>query len=242
MVHLETLLGRLSGKRILFGHQSVGADIVRGMVELREDCPGTPFRIFESRDPETLSNRGFCHCRIGKNADPGSKFSDFGRLMDAGFGKFTDIACLKLCYVDITAGTDIESVFRSYKESVIRLKRKYPGVAFLHVTVPVVRESGNPSGILRKIIGKGDGGKEDNAARGRFNELLHNEFGGFGAVFDLASFESGIVHGGSDAPSPQRRFAGPLSPSYTDDGFHLNAKGRKAAAEVLVADLSRLIR
>lgn len=231
---------RLSGKRILFAHQSVGADIVRGLVDLRENIPGTPFRVVESRIPDALSEPGFCHCRIGRNTDPASKVAEFERLMEAGFGEITDVAFLKFCYADMATGVDIEAVFRLYGETLTRLKEKFPGVVFLHVTVPVVRESGTARAIFQKLAGRSDRRKEENAATGRFNELMNTEYGGSGALFDLASIESGINPGELDVPAAPRRLAGPLLASYTNDGFHLNANGRKIVADALLSTLSRL--
>jgi hypothetical protein len=129
-------------------------------------------------------------------------------------------------------------VYRMYREMVIRLKRKYPRVKLLHVTVPVVRDYGRTIGILRKIAGRTNGRKEDNDARGRFSAWIDKEYGGDGSVFDLASWESGVIPGGMVVPASLKRFGGPLLPEYTDDGSHLNAKGRKVVAKGLIATLT----
>jgi len=238
-VPFGSMYGRLAEKRILFAHQSVGAEIVRGVLDIRENRAGTVFRVVESRIPDALSAPGLCHCRIGRNADPASKISDFERLMDAGFGETTDLAFLKLCYVDMATGVDIEDVFRLYRESFTRLTGKFPDVVFLHVTVPVVRESGTARAILQKLAMRTDRRREDNASRGRFSELMIHEYGVSGTVFDLASIESGIGSGELQDSSNLRRLAGPLMASYTYDGFHLNVKGRKIVADALLSTLSR---
>jgi lysophospholipase L1-like esterase len=77
----------------------------------------------------------------------------------------------------------------------------------------------------------------DNAARESFNDQMRAAFAGQGTLFDLADVEStGPGHRPSAVKGPRS-----LDRHYTDDGGHLNEKGRERAAECLLrclADLS----
>jgi len=220
-ISAEHPLQSLASRRIFFGHQSIGADIVRGLEEIRRESPGIPFRLIETRDPDALSSPGFCHCRIGRNTDPESKICDFDALLNEGFGERLDIALFKFCYVDIHRKSDIERIFRIYAEAMSRLKKTFRLVTFVHVTVPVVRDPGMAGGFLRRVLGGSQGRSADNAARGRFNETVARRYAGSEPVFDLASIESGL-----------------LASEFADDGSHLNTKGCSVVAEALMTFLS----
>ena len=100
-------------KRIFFGHQSVGSNILDGIGDILTD--NEDLKLIESRNPEDCTGSCFFHCRVGTNQDPLSKINDFVSLMETGFGDNVDIACFKFCYIDIQESTNVEQLFKSYR-------------------------------------------------------------------------------------------------------------------------------
>jgi len=73
-------------------------------------------------------------------------------------GSHVDIAFMKFCYVDGEAGTDIDSIFSAYRDTLARPEADFPGVIFVHMIVPLVtREtaSGQLNSRLRRQYGTG---------------------------------------------------------------------------------------
>lgn len=70
--------------RILFGHQSVGTDILEGVTELIDQLHAAPLRMIAGTGPGvTPSAAGFlAEVRIGRNGDPQSKFEAFRAAVD----------------------------------------------------------------------------------------------------------------------------------------------------------------
>jgi hypothetical protein len=230
----------LAKKRIFFGHQSVGGNIVEGMTDVLNSNKQIKLIILESDKPEDLKPGTFEHAKIGQNVQPLSKIDAFSNLIRSGTGNNSDIAFFKLCYIDINKSTDVESLFKSYQQTLSGLKKAYPGVTFIHVTTPVVSQPDkNIKYLIKKVIGK-DTGNSHNIARNRYNELLKSSYEGKEPVFDLARLE---------AISPDKNLCFfndkgkqilSLCPEYTEDGGHLNAVGRKAVAEQLLVFLAGL--
>src|SRR5215212_2127264 len=63
-------------RRIFFGHQSVGADLLNGLVRVVRES-GVPLRISEWSTPDALDSPGLVHTLIGRNEDPDSKIRHF---------------------------------------------------------------------------------------------------------------------------------------------------------------------
>ena len=92
----------LQDKRVVFGHQSVGANILSGVQGLATRA-AIDFRVTGSRD---LSASGhIVHFPIGQNGDPASKMKDFAAAFRSG-AKDVDVAMMKLCYLDFDGSTD----------------------------------------------------------------------------------------------------------------------------------------
>lgn len=71
----------LEKKRVVFGRQSVGENILNG-VERLAARDSVKINIHEQRtSPEST---GISHFTIGKNSDPMSKIQDFAGAIDAG--------------------------------------------------------------------------------------------------------------------------------------------------------------
>ncbi len=230
----------LSRKRIFFGHQSVGGNIVEGLKDVLNSDKDIKLVILESDKPEELKPGTFEHAQIGQNKQPLSKIEAFSESIKSGTGKNSDMAFFKFCYVDIDKSTDVESLFNTYQKTMSELKAEYHDVTFIHVTVPVVRQADkNIKYRIKKLIGR-ETGDSNHIARNKFNEILVSFYQGKEPVFDLARLE---------AISPDKNLCFfndkgsrimVLCPEYTDDGGHLNAIGRRYVAEQLLVFLANL--
>jgi len=233
---------KLSEKKIYFGHQSVGFNIVEGLKDLIKENPQIKLNIVESHDPADFSSPLFAHSPIGKNHDPISKIDDFKKFMDNGIGNRANFAFFKFCFVDITADTDVHKVFAHYKDSMKHLKEKYLETTFIHVTVPLTTVQTGPKAWIKKIIGRPIDGYPDNIKRNEFNDLLRKEYEGKAPILDLAKIESVTSNGKSVAFTKDGKSFYAMNPEFTHDGGHLNEVGRKLVAQSLLILLADLIK
>jgi hypothetical protein len=226
---------RLASRRIFFGHQSVGADILDGV----NDLTAGKLRIREGRSSELLATPGLLHARLGKNEAPRSKVQDFEAALDALDGT-VDIAFFKFCYIDFDARTDVDALFTEYLAALHRLEAKYPKVTFVHLTVPLTVVSQGARAWLKKTVLKQQPwGAAENAARHRFNTLLRTKLSGR-PLFDLAALESSRADGSSVSYAHEGQTLPALATEYSDDGQHLNSVGQRRVAGALLTFLARL--
>ena len=229
----------LAGRRIYFGHQSVGYNLVEGLQSWAVERPDLGLKIVEGRSADGLSGPAFMHAKNGANYEPFEKMQDFSKTLEGGVGEKADVAFFKFCYVDFSAETDVEKVFTGYKTTLAGLHDKYPKTKFLHVTVPLTIVQSGPKATLKKLLGKKLGGAEANIVRNRFNELMRKEYGGREPLFDLAAVEStrldGLVRFEQDGTSYPA-----LAPEYSSDGKHLNPDGARWASAHLLKTLAEL--
>lgn len=233
---------KLAEKRIYFGHQSVGYNIIDGIQDLVIENPQINLKILESADPKDLTFPALAHSKVGKNTDPKSKVAEFTHLMHAGLGEEVDLAFLKLCYLDVTAHTDVAAVFAGYKDNFSNLKKKYPRTTFIHVTVPLTTLQTGIKAWVKKMIGRSPDGYDNNIKREQYNEELRKAYAGKEPVFDLAMIESTQPGGSRSSFKHEEKIYYSLVPEYTHDGGHLNEMGRRIVAGkllVLLADLSK---
>jgi hypothetical protein len=232
---------KLAKRKIYFGHQSVGFNIVHGIKDVMRENPTIKLNIVETSNPQDLNNPIFAHSRIGKNVDPESKIDAFGNFMENGIGNRANIAFFKLCYVDITDNTDLKAVFGKYETAMTRLKNKYPQTTFVHVTVPLQSIRTSWKTWVKKLIGKKDIWEYgNNVGRNEFNILLRKQYGGKEPFFDLAKIESTHQNGSRSLFDMDGKIYSSLVPEYTYDGGHLNELGRKIVAEQLLIFLANL--
>ncbi|WKZ32619.1 MAG: hypothetical protein QY316_12005 [Thermodesulfobacteriota bacterium] len=236
----EKAWASLAKKRIYFGHQSVGNNILDGISDVMKERPSVRLTVSETSDPRAFGGPVFAHSRVGKNQDPLSKNMEFARFVEAGIGGKADFAFFKYCYIDINSGTDARTLFSEYRTTLAALKAKYPETTFIHVTVPVTVVQTGWKVTVKKVIGRPIGGYADNIRRNEFNELLLKEYSGKEPVFDLAAVESLARGGGKTGFTANGRHYLSMTPEYASDGRHLNERGRKAVAEELLAFLADL--
>ena len=230
----------LQGITVLFGHQSVGQNIMKGVEEVASDEAVVGFSLCEGA--KAGSDPCLYHFRAGENGHPRTKIdalinavreSESGDLIYAG---------VKFCYVDLTDGRDAEQLFRAYQEFVESLQERYPGVVLFHITTPLTTNPGGFKTRLKVLLGKRDLWEyADNIVRNDYNELLRAEYSSRGRLFDLARVESTWPDGSRETFELDGAEYEALVPSYTDDGGHLNPQGRQRVARYFlrfIADLA----
>lgn len=215
---------------VLFGHQSVGQNILDGIAELAHTGVAVPRVLVDLNQPtDAAPGVTLAHFRVGKNGAPLTKIHDFERTVMGDAGRRAQAALFKFCYVDLRDANQVAPLFEAYLQMTERLQRERPDLVLAHVTMPL---RSVPTGIVataRRLLGQRHPQSAANAARHAFNELLRERCGSVAPLFDLAAIESG----GRDA-APR------LLPLYTDDGGHLNRQGRQVVAERFVDFLERL--
>ena len=232
---------KLSQKKIYFGHQSVGFNIIDGIKDLMKENQQIKLNIVETSEPEALDNPLFAHSRVGSNMDPKSKTDAFASLMDKGIGDRADIAFFKFCYVDIGGQTHVQEIFTHYKDTLVRLRAKYPKTTFVHVTVSLGTSIATLKTRIKTLMGKKDIWEYDaNIRKNEFNDLLRKEYSGKEPIFDLAYVESTFPDGRRSTFTKAGETYYSMAPEYTYDDGHLNETGRKRAAEQLLVLLANL--
>lgn len=231
---------KLAQKRIYFGHQSVGNNIIEGIEAVKRENPQIQLGIIKTYSLAEIRPGIMGHSSIGKNTQPATKIDDFRRLIDKNGAGNVDIAFFKLCYVDIGPNTDVEKLFDLYKKTMAALSKSNPGIAFVHVTSPWTSVQSGWKAFVKRIIGRPVDGYEDNMKRHAFNELMRSEYSGKQAIFDLAMIESTFPDGKGNLFTKDGKSYPYLIPEYTNDGGHLNEMGRRIVAEQLLIFLATL--
>lgn len=221
-----------AGRRVFFGHMSVGKNILSGVSALNEAHDVTSPEVVELpsmvRDapgamPELPADQGvLVHVLIGENRHPSRKLENFEAALRGGLADQVDVAILKLCYSDVFWYTDVEALVGRYTDTLDRLERDFPHIRFLHATVPLTT---GPHGIkdhLKVLLGR-----DDNAARERYNAAIRGRYGS-GRLLDIAAIEARRPDGSTEPT---------LYGGYSSDGAHLNRTG----SALVAAEFIRLI-
>jgi lysophospholipase L1-like esterase len=234
-------LEQVAAARVYFGHQSVGTNLLQGLEDLQAGLDRPVIRAAPPGVFDAPGGRGvLLHSAIGRNGHPDSKCDDFRRVLDQLRGRL-DVALFKFCYVDFGDTSDAGAIFAAYARTMDELKRRYPGVLFVHVTAPLRTVEGGPGVWLREAIGRRNRAKHANARRNEFNALLRTRYAGE-PMFDLAAVEATRPDGRRQTFRLAGRTLDALVPAYTDDGGHLNEAGRVRAAAGLVHTLAQALR
>lgn len=235
----ESRWQKLSQKKLYFGHQSVGNNIVDGITRILETNDSIKLNIRKSNDVQTFNVPVFAHSEIGKNEDIDSKFADFSQHIQKGIGDKVDIAFLKLCFWDVRRKTNVNEVFNNYKKTITDLQKQYPKTVFVHLTVPLMSHSKGIVSQIKRMI-KPNNNDLDNIKRNELNSLIVKEYGEKGPLFDIALIESTLPDGRRAVFSKDGKNYYYLPDEYTNDGGHLNEQARKYVAEQLLITLARL--
>ena len=233
----------LSQKKIFFGHQSVGGNLITGMATIvrEQDSVHFPLRIVEITRPEEFGAEPiFAHAWLGQNAFPESKIKAFADFIRGGIGNKADIAFFKFCYIDFSANTDTSEIFGKYRNAMFDLRRGFPRTTFVHVTVPLVEQRSGTKDLVKALLGRSIKDVDANVKRNVFNALLRKEYSGTEPLFDLAQVESSYLDGKRETFERDGKVYEALIPDYTDDGGHLNKKGSQLAVSNLLLYLMTL--
>lgn len=222
-------------RNILFGHQSVGANIVSGVQSLAKRA-GVDLPVIESRKATVLS--GITHFVVGRNEEPITKLSDFSEVMEQLKGKSPDIALMKICYIDINSRSDTKKLSADYIAMIDRLSSKFPHTKFIAVTAPLTTLQTGPKAWLKRLAGKAPSGYGENYRRMEFNNILRSKFKNEGQLFDLAKFESE----GVNKYQYNGQLVEAMNPVMASDGGHLNQLGQEYIAAKLIKHVVSLPR
>lgn len=234
---LQGSINNLSNKKLYFGHQSVGYNIIDGIREIQNENPKIKLNIKETKNLSDFSGPVFAHSANGENMNPESKINDFAKSMKDGLGNKVDSAFFKFCYIDFDLNSNIDNIFNKYKSSLDDLIKRFPNTRFFHFTVPLTSDmkpglKNSVKDLLKRILGRatsGDVNSEINIKRNKFNDLLKKEYGA--DVFDIAAIESTYPDGKRERRVKNNISYYSLIPDYTSDGGHLNNTGKRIVAD-----------
>lgn len=228
----------LTETTVLFGHQSVGSNILDGIANVYADAGRAVPEIVEVSETSAGAAQ-IMHSYVGVNGDPLGKFEAFRTLVDGPAGESASVAMVKLCYTDITAPSDVAAVFDGYTALMADLEARHPDVTFLYATVPLTTDRSWKANI-KALFGSDDQmGPGDNQAREQYNALIREEYAVSGRLFDVAAVESTM----STDPAVRSLDGSDyyvLNAALSSDAGHLSERGgRLAAAELIrvIADV-----
>ena len=227
----------LSGRRVFFGHQSVGMNVLDGLRALAAE-EGVPLRIVERRTAAGIDPGTVAHMFVPSNGHPLQKLESFEAAMGPASPADPDVALVKFCFVDFDPDTDVAALFARYQATLARLKAAHPRTVFVHVTVPLTTAEHGPKDLLKRILGRATSSTV-NARREAFSDLLRAAYACREPLFDLARVESTTPDGHRESGIWQGHAVPALVPAYTSDGAHLNSMAARRAAAALVSVLAR---
>jgi len=233
---LHADLERVAQRRIFFGHQSVGVNILEGIEQLSK-MAGVPVRIVKVNTASDVNQPMIGQTFLPENGLPLKKLKSFEEDLEPKHAGL-DIALMKFCFVDITAETDAKALFASYRTTIEGLQAKNPGTIFVHVTAPLTSEQSGPKELLKRLLGRG--GSAVNVRREEYNSLLRKTYQGREPIFDLARVESTAPDGTAVTVKWNGIAAPAMDQAYTDDGGHLNSVGKLRAARELISVLAAI--
>ena len=228
----------LAQKKIYFGHQSVGQNIIEGLAKVLQSAPTVRLKIKEMADPGDFQAPVFAHSRIGQNRDPKGKIDHFRQLLESGIGQTADIAFFKLCYVDVDQAADIQGLINHYDNTLADLSGKFPNLVIIPVTVPLTNATPGIKAKIKRILGRGPALRADNIKRNIINDHMRKKYGA--AIWDLADAEATTAEGTKTSFRDNKGAYFLLNPAYTSDGGHLNTTGSQVIAIDLLLRLVSL--
>ena len=231
----------LSKARILFGHQSVGRNILAGLAGLSDEA-GITLRIIEITGAPP-AGPGLFHSNIGSNGNPDSKCEMFAELLTAHGEPSYDLALMKFCYVDLRRDSSLNAtaMIDGYSRLVDRIREERPDVRLVHVTVPLRADPPGKSTAVKRFLGMSTVEDSGNVLRNAFNDTLRERYAGE-PLFDLAAVESTLPDGTRSAFEHKGKTIYTLAGLYTEDRGHLNEKARRRAAVAFARVLAAAVR
>jgi hypothetical protein len=167
----ESDMDRIRNARILFGHKSIGMNVLYGMSLLGPDYSLSIDELTAPFDASDFAVPRLGHFYFSTTAKY-LKIGEFDETVRDAFSRSVDIAFYKFCYPD-TCGPDYETFFAEYAASLDALRAEYPNIEFVAWTGPL-----------------STGTDTYNARRNWYNNLLKEKYEGVIPIFDLADIES----------------------------------------------------
>jgi len=196
-------------QRVLFAHQSVGANILDGVRKLADEN-NVKLTITESRGDEWKAPAIF-QFMAGQNGDPLGKIKDF--VSTSSSFPDIDVAMVKICYVDLNKSSDATAVAKTYADAIKTLQRARPSTRFIAVTSPLTAVPSGAKAWVKSLIKGSSPELADNEKRKDFNDYLRKEFDK-DHLFDLAALEA------EKAVADDGKEIEVMRPSLTSDGGH----------------------
>jgi hypothetical protein len=228
-------LEAVSRRTVLFGHQSVGTNILDGVQDLasREHVP---LAIVDVGAAPGALPKGISHVFVERNGDPGLKLQSFDQALQRGPSE-VEVALLKFCFVDLFEQGDPKALFERYQASFRTLQARHPRTTFVHVTMPLTTIPSGPKAFVKRLLGR-ERSEHHNQRREQFNAMMRAAYQGREPLFDLASLESTRLDGTRETYPLDGQPVSMLVAEYTVDGGHLNGLGRQRAARELLRILA----
>lgn len=224
---------QIESKRVFFGHQSVGENILAGIKAIAAD-DGANLSITELGS--AMTGGGIVHLKIGRNEFPLSKIAHFESAMQTPDARNADIALMKFCFLDFKSDTDVPSLAAAYIHGLDSLRGAFPRTTFVAVTAPLTTVQTGPKAWIKKAIGRESAGVAENSRRQEFNRIIRDMYGTTGHLFDLAKIESE----GAPPFSAGGRSLEVLNSAISSDGGHLNPQGERVVAAKLLKFIAGL--
>src|SRR5262249_25600299 len=79
-------ISSLASRKILFGHQSVGTNILNGIRDMAATDARLKLNIVKSSHPESISGPAIVEFNVGENGNPQSKINAFNTVLEGGMG------------------------------------------------------------------------------------------------------------------------------------------------------------
>ncbi len=220
---------------IVFGHQSVGANLIKGLRALAQE-QNVDLPIADS--PLTGRDVVIRQFKIGENGKPATKLAAFRNALQQGAGAYANVAEMKFCFLDFSSPTmDPKALAATYIEQTDELAKQYPNVVFIATTSPLTTIQTGLKAWIKKLLGRQPAGYMENLRRSEFNQALRSHYGNSETLFDLAAVES--LHGKSSFVVDNKTVEA-LTPAISSDGGHLNELGQHLLAAAWIHHLSHL--
>lgn len=205
-------LTRLRSANVLWGHQSVGRDLIGGANAL-----GFPFTTVSAAADYGRVHLG--EALIAENRDPERKIRSFNELfVGRTIGSAVQVAAFKFCWIDFNSDTDLDALLTHYTQAVEQAQQRYPTVRFFHVTPPITSDE-----------------PRENRIRVEFGRRLRERFAARAVVLDLSEIQSTR----DDGSRCVRDRAPVLCDTYRSDEGHFNPDGARRAAKAFLFAIAR---
>lgn len=234
-------LETLAKTKVYFGHQSVGRNVLQGLDELSK-AAGVSVQV-KKLDGSPWNAPAVAHSEIGKNNDPLGKIADFSQALARPEMTGTEVAILKFCYLDVAHDTikDPRALVEAYARGVDAVRAAHPNLKLVHATSPLRSDPPGWKTAIKRMIGRQTWEDPDNVLRNAYNDEIRKRFAGQ-PIFDIALAESTLPDGSRSAFTLDGKTVYTLAAPYTDDGGHLNERGRQYIAATFAKSVADAMR